>query len=117
MPAAPRVIVVGEILADIAVPDIALAASPPTIAASPPAIAASPPAIAASPPAGEATLALHARPGGSPANVALGLARLGIPDAFAGRLSRDGRGRGLGDHHAAGGVDLSLSVRATEPPS
>ena len=56
-----------------------------------------------------------AHPGGSPANVAVTLARLGTPVRFAGRLARDGFGRLLRQHLAGNGVDLSLSVDATEP--
>jgi fructokinase len=56
-----------------------------------------------------------AHPGGSPANVAVTLARLGTPVRFAGRLARDGFGRLLRDHLSANGVDLSLCVDAAEP--
>ncbi|MGI8677110.1 MAG: carbohydrate kinase family protein [Jatrophihabitans sp.] len=56
-----------------------------------------------------------ARPGGSPYNVALGLARLGHPAAFVGRLSRDPLGTILRNHALRSGVDLSLSVDAPEP--
>jgi fructokinase len=56
-----------------------------------------------------------AHPGGSPANVALTLARLGTPVRFAGRLSRDGFGRLLRGHLSVNGVDLSLCVDAPEP--
>ncbi|HEX6473011.1 MAG TPA: carbohydrate kinase [Streptosporangiaceae bacterium] len=56
-----------------------------------------------------------AHPGGSPANVAVTLARLGTPVRFAGRLARDGFGRLLRDHLAGNGVDLSLCVDAAEP--
>jgi fructokinase len=56
-----------------------------------------------------------AHPGGSPANVAVTLARLGTPVRFAGRLARDGFGRLLRDHLTKNGVDLSLCVDAEEP--
>lgn len=56
-----------------------------------------------------------AHPGGSPANVAVTLARLGTPVRFAGRLAGDGFGRLLRDHLSANGVDLSLCVDAAEP--
>jgi fructokinase len=56
-----------------------------------------------------------AHPGGSPANVAVTLARLGTPVRFAGRLARDGFGRLLRQHLSANGVDLSLCVDAAEP--
>jgi fructokinase len=54
-------------------------------------------------------------PSGSPANVAVTLARLGTPVRFAGRLARDGLGRLLRDHLSSNGVDLSLCVDAPEP--
>jgi fructokinase len=56
-----------------------------------------------------------AHPGGSPANTAVALARLGTPAAFAGRLSGDGFGRRLRAHLATNGVDLGLCVAAAEP--
>jgi fructokinase len=55
-----------------------------------------------------------AMPGGGPANVALGLARLGVPTAFAGRFSRFGFGPWLRDHLAANDLDLTFSVDAEE---
>jgi fructokinase len=55
-----------------------------------------------------------ALPGGGPANVALGLARLGIRTLFAGRFSRSGFGPWLRQHLAANKVDLSLSVDAAQ---
>jgi fructokinase len=59
----------------------------------------------------------EAAPGGSPANVAIGLARLGVPVQFAARLAGDGFGRRLRAHLAANGVDLSFAIRAREPTS
>jgi fructokinase len=56
-----------------------------------------------------------ARPGGSPLNVAIGLARLGQPTAFAGRLSDDPFGTILHAHLARSGVDLRHVVGAREP--
>jgi fructokinase len=56
-----------------------------------------------------------ARPGGSPYNVAIGLARLDQPTAFAGRLSRDPLGTVLRHHAERSGVDLTLCVDAAEP--
>lgn len=56
-----------------------------------------------------------ARPGGSPYNVAIGLARLGRATRFAGRLSTDPLGRILREHALASGIDLSLCVDAPEP--
>ncbi len=45
-------------------------------------------------------------PGGSPANVALGLARLGTPTAFLTALGRDARGEAIAARLAASGVDV-----------
>jgi fructokinase len=42
-------------------------------------------------------------PGGSPFNVAVGLARLGQPTAFAGKISTDLFGRYLSEHIEAEG--------------
>jgi fructokinase len=56
-----------------------------------------------------------ARPGGSPYNVAIGLARLGQPVRFAGRLSTDPLGEVLRNHAMRSDVDLSLCVAAHEP--
>jgi fructokinase len=56
-----------------------------------------------------------ARPGGSPLNVAIGLARLRNPTAFAGRLSDDPLGTILMRHLERSGVDISRLVRAPEP--
>jgi fructokinase len=56
-----------------------------------------------------------AHPGGSPANTAVALARLGTPVAFAGRLSGDGFGRRLRTHLESNGVDLGLCVTGPEP--
>lgn len=57
----------------------------------------------------------RARPGGSPANTAVGLARLGTPAALLARLASDELGRLLREHLAASGVDLRLVVHAPEP--
>jgi len=46
------------------------------------------------------------RPGGSPFNVAIGLARLGVPAAFLGRLSGDRFGRSLVQHLRDNAVHL-----------
>jgi fructokinase len=59
----------------------------------------------------------RAAPGGSPANIAVGLARLGVPVRMLARLSEDALGRRLRDHLARNGVDLSRSIRATEASS
>jgi fructokinase len=60
-------------------------------------------------------LGLEGRFGGSPANVAVGLARLGVPVGFAGRLAQGGFGPWLRAHLTAEGVDLGASVTAGEP--
>src|SRR5438045_2825404 len=44
-------------------------------------------------------------PGGAPANVAVGLARLGVPAAFLGKVGDDPFGRFLEQTFAAAGVD------------
>ena len=56
-----------------------------------------------------------ARPGGSPYNVALGLARLAAPARFVGRISGDPLGSILRRHAERSDVDLSLCVDALEP--
>ena len=60
---------------------------------------------------------LPGRPGGSPANVAVGLARLDVPARMLARLSDDVLGRRLRAHLAGNGVDLSYAVAAPEPSS
>jgi fructokinase len=55
-----------------------------------------------------------ARPGGSPMNVAVGLARLGEPTAFAGRVSTDPFGAIIRQHLERSGVDLQHVVTAVE---
>jgi fructokinase len=54
-------------------------------------------------------------PGGSPANVAVGLARLGVDTALLGRLSGDVFGKMLRGHLRRSGVALDLVVDAAEP--
>jgi fructokinase len=56
-------------------------------------------------------------PGGSPANVAVGLSRLDVPARMLARLADDLLGRKLRDHLAGNGVDLSHAVEAGEPSS
>lgn len=56
-------------------------------------------------------------PGGSPANTAIALARLGTPVAFLGRFGDDTFGELLRTNLAANGVDLAYAVRAGEPAS
>ncbi len=55
------------------------------------------------------------RPGGSPYNVAVALARLEVPTAFLGRISDDVFGERLTGHLSANGVDLRYVRRAPEP--
>lgn len=59
----------------------------------------------------------EARPGGSPANVAVGLARLEVPVKLAARLSYDLFGRQLRRHLIDNNVDLSCAPDAREPTS
>ena len=59
----------------------------------------------------------RAAPGGSPANVAVGLARLGVTARMLARLSDDVLGRRLRAHLAGNGVDLSHAVAAAEQSS
>ena len=59
----------------------------------------------------------RAHPAGSPLNVAVGLARLGCPTAFLGRLSRDVFGRQLQARLADNDVDLRCVVDAAEATS
>jgi fructokinase len=54
-------------------------------------------------------------PGGSPANTAVALARLGVPVTMLARLSGDDFGRLLREHLRSNGVDLSRAVEAAEP--
>jgi fructokinase len=57
----------------------------------------------------------RAHPGGSPFNVAIGLARLGQHTQLQARLSDDAFGRQLRAQAATNGVDLSIAVSAAEP--
>ncbi|TWJ22127.1 carbohydrate kinase family protein [Micromonospora endolithica] len=56
-----------------------------------------------------------AHPGGSPLNVAVGLARLGRRTAMLARFSRTALGRRLRDHAATNGVDLDAAVYDDRP--
>jgi fructokinase len=56
-----------------------------------------------------------ARLGGSPFNVAIGLARLGAPTAFVSRLSLDENGEKLTQALAREGVDLGFAARDARP--
>ena len=56
-------------------------------------------------------------PGGSPANVAVGLARLGVPTRMLARLATDPLGLLLRAHLAGNGVQLDHAVTAGEQSS
>jgi fructokinase len=56
-----------------------------------------------------------AYPGGSSYNVAIGLARLGQPVSFLGRISRDPFGSMLRNHAQQAGVDLTHAVDTDDP--
>lgn len=56
-------------------------------------------------------------PGGSPANVAVGLARLGVPARMLARIADDVLGRRVREHLAANGVQLDHVAAATEQTS
>ncbi|MEV6399723.1 PfkB family carbohydrate kinase [Streptomyces sp. NPDC051907] len=58
---------------------------------------------------------LRAQPGGAPANVAVGLARLGTPVCFAGGLGGDAFARTIERWLAGAGVDVSLCGRSSLP--
>lgn len=55
------------------------------------------------------------RAGGSPANVAVGLGRLGVDVALLARIAADGFGRLLRTHLATSRVDLTIAVASDEP--
>ena len=59
----------------------------------------------------------QAAPGGSPANVAVGLSRLEVPTRLLARIADDLLGHRLRAHLDGNGVDLSFAVRAAEPTS
>jgi fructokinase len=59
----------------------------------------------------------EAVPGGSPANVAVGLARLGVPARMLARIADDSLGQRIRAHLAGNRVDLSFAVHAPEPSS
>ena len=105
MGAPVTVLVVGEVIADAVVVDDGAEGVP-----------SAPPAAAGELLSTEA-LRLMVRPGGSPANVAVGLARLGVAVGFAGRLSSSGLGPWLSSHLSDSGVDLSYSVVTGEAPT
>lgn len=55
--------------------------------------------------------------GGSAANTALALTRLGVQTRYRGRLSTDSHGRFLYEHFAGQGVDMSEVITVDEPSS
>ncbi|MFJ6632771.1 PfkB family carbohydrate kinase [Streptomyces sp. NPDC091376] len=57
----------------------------------------------------------HAQPGGAPANVAVGLARLGTPSVFAGGVGGDAFGRTVEDWLRSAGVGTTLCARSPLP--
>ncbi len=67
-------------------------------------------------PAGRQGL-FEAVPGGSPANVAVGLARLDVPTRMLARIAGDSLGERIRAHLAGNRVDLSFAVHAAEPSS
>lgn len=67
--------------------------------------------------AGPAAGAYVALPGGSPANVAVGLARLGVPTEMVARIGADPFGRTLREHLVRNGVGTGLTVAAAEVSS
>jgi len=64
---------------------------------------------------GQAAASWTAHPGGSPANVAVGLGRLGSAVQLLSRVADDPFGRLLREHLTASQVDVSLLVPADEP--
>jgi fructokinase len=64
---------------------------------------------------GDTRLTFTAHPGGSPYNVAIGLARLGVDTSRMARLSDSGFGRILRSYAGDEGVDLSAAPLAVEP--
>jgi len=64
---------------------------------------------------GEAPLAYRATPGGSPYNVAIGLARLGQDTTLMARLADNAFGRILRDRAVAEGIDLDAAPHTSEP--
>jgi fructokinase len=59
----------------------------------------------------------RAHPGGSPANVAVGLARLGSPVWLLTEIGDDAYGHLLRDHFDANGVNLPVGLEAARPTS
>jgi fructokinase len=116
---APQILVVGELIADAVVmgdgADGELSA-PSVVVTAPDGLervgAEGPPG-----PGSTGALRLMVRPGGSPANAAVGLARLGVAVGFVGRLSSSGLGPWLAAHLTGNGVDVRHSVVVGEAPT
>ncbi|MGW6740528.1 PfkB family carbohydrate kinase [Streptomyces sp. NPDC055025] len=66
-------------------------------------------------PSPEDPAAYRAEPGGAPANVATGLARLGTPSWFAGALGGDGFARMIEQRLVSAGTELGLCARSELP--
>ncbi len=124
-PAAGYILVLGECLADLApasgaavdlVPDNSGTRADAESAGSPGITPAEEQALNRAPAVRHrARQQLVALPGGGPANIAVGLARLEVLCTFAGRFSRGGFGPWLRGNLDDNGVDLSFSVDADEP--
>lgn len=71
--------------------------------------------VFANPTSSNASIALDARVGGSPLNVAVALSRLGQSTAFLAKVSNDPFGRRLLAYLRAEGVDTDLIVRTNAP--
>jgi fructokinase len=71
--------------------------------------------VFANPTSSNASIALDARVGGSPLNVAVALSRLGQSTAFFAKVSNDPFGRRLLAYLRAEGVDIDLIVRTNAP--
>ena len=63
------------------------------------------------------TVGFRMRPGGGPFNVAVGLARLGRPTAFAARLADDFFGRQLGRYLAQQGISADFLIADSSAPT
>jgi fructokinase len=70
-----------------------------------------------SPPAPDHVARFAGHPGGSPANTAVALARLGTQAGMCARLATGGVGPLLREHLSSNGVDLRYCVTAAEPAS
>jgi fructokinase len=71
--------------------------------------------VFANPSASGSSIALDARVGGSPLNVAVALSRLGQPTAFLSKISTDPFGRRLTAYLESEGIDTDLIVRTAAP--